>query len=157
MNIKWFVSGAGFVLCCFAASTAYCGDEGTGKDSWSYPAPAHSSASVGLVNEQKLAKLVPGMSTKAQVQRLLGAPWRVVQFNDCGAAMPGQADETWDYRGKDSKGATYRVHIEFDDHNVADLVAKIPDNVLGGKGTPAKIAPNDSAKGMPMSAKSMQM
>jgi hypothetical protein len=110
-----------------------------------------------LVSEQKLARLVPGISTKAQVQRLLGAPWRVVQFNDCGAAMPGQADETWDYRGKDSTGATYRVHIEFDDHNVAELVAKIPDSVLGGKGTPAKTAPNASAKGMPMSAKSMQM
>ena len=156
MNINRYTSGTGVALCIFAACAAYGGDVGTGQESWRYPVPTRS-ASGGLVSEQKLARLVPGISTKAQVQRLLGAPWRVVQFNDCGAAMPGQADETRDYRGKDSTGATYRVHIEFDDHNVAELVAKIPNSVLGGKGTPAKTAPNASAKGMPMSAKSMQM
>jgi hypothetical protein len=69
--------------------------------------------------------------------------------------MPGQADETWDYRGKDAKGS-YRIHIEFDDHDVAHLVVKIPDIVDGGKGTTAKVAPSDS-KHMQMAAKSMQM
>ena len=87
---------------------------------------------------------------------MLGTPWRIVQFNDCGHAMPGQADETWDYRGKDAKG-TYRIHIEFDDNNVASLVAKIPDQVAGGKGTAAKIAPADSSRHMQMTAKSMAM
>jgi outer membrane protein assembly factor BamE (lipoprotein component of BamABCDE complex) len=145
------------MLCCLAAGAAYCGDEQKDNDSWRYANAARGAASVGMISEQKLAKVVPGLSTKAQVQRLLGTPWRVVQFNDCGAAMPGQADETWDYRGRDSAGATYRVHIEFDDHNVADLVAKIPDKVLGGKGTPARTAPGESSKGMTMSAKSMPM
>jgi len=143
MNTKSLGLSTGVVLlCCFAACAAY-GAQGT--------------AAVGVISEQKLAQLVPGTSTKAQVQRLLGTPWRVVQFNDCGGSMPGQADETWDYRGRESNGSTYRVHIEFDERNVAHLVAKIPDNVLNGKGTAAKVAPADSAKSMPMSAKSMQM
>jgi hypothetical protein len=64
-------------------------------------------------------------------------------------SMPGQADETWDYRGKDTHGA-FRLHIEFDDHGVADLVAKIPEHVAGGKGTAAKVAPPDSKVAMKM-------
>lgn len=80
----------------------------------------------------------PGLS-KAQVRASLGAPWRILQFNDCGMAMPGQADETWEYRGT-GVGGTYRLHIEFDDHDKAHLVARIPDNVAGGKGTSAAIS-----------------
>jgi outer membrane protein assembly factor BamE (lipoprotein component of BamABCDE complex) len=117
---------------------------------------ASAASTVSTISDQKLAKVMPGMSTKVQVQALLGTPWRIVQFNDCGHAMPGQADETWDYRGKDAKG-TYRIHIEFDDNNVASLVAKIPDQVAGGKGTAAKIAPADSSRHMQMTAKSMAM
>jgi hypothetical protein len=140
MNFKWFVSGAGFTLCCLAASAAYC------ADGWSTTV---ATSTAGMISEKKLARVMPGMSTKSQVQSLLGTPWRIVQFNDCGMAMPGQADEIWDYRGKDSKG-TYRVHIEFDDHDIAHLVAKIPDHVPGGKGTAAKIAPADSKMAMKM-------
>jgi outer membrane protein assembly factor BamE (lipoprotein component of BamABCDE complex) len=99
-----------------------------------------AARSPGTISEQKLAQVRPGISTKTQVRSLLGTPWRVVQFNDCGMAMANQADETWDYRGADAAG-TYRVHIEFDDHDVAHLIAKIPDAVAGGKGTPAKVAP----------------
>jgi outer membrane protein assembly factor BamE (lipoprotein component of BamABCDE complex) len=106
-------------------------------------------AGTDTVNNRKLAQVTPGKSTKAQVKALLGTPWRVVQFNDCGEAMPGQSDETWDYRGRDA-GGTFRVHIEFDDGGVAHLVAKVPDNVTGDKGTTAKIAPNDSMPGMRM-------
>jgi hypothetical protein len=43
---------------------------------------------------QALAQIVPGHSTKAELSALLGAPWRIVQFDDCGQAMAGQADET---------------------------------------------------------------
>jgi len=79
---------------------------------------------------------VPGIS-KAQVKSLLGTPWRTVQYND----EENLEDEIWEYRGRDAKG-TFRLHIEFDDRDVARLVAKIPDHVAGGKGTPAKIAPD---------------
>ena len=63
---------------------------------------------------QAVAQIVPGQSTKADIESLLGAPWRVVQFNDCGMAMDGQADETWEYRGTDRDG-NYRLHVEFGD------------------------------------------
>jgi outer membrane protein assembly factor BamE (lipoprotein component of BamABCDE complex) len=140
MNGNWFVTASALVLCCLAGSGAYGGENGP---------PSRTASSIGSISEQKLAQVMPGMSTKAQVQALLGTPWRVVQFNDCGEAMDHQSDETWDYRGKDSNG-TYRVHIEFDDHDVAHLVAKIPDQVAGGKGTAAKIAPAASQTAMKM-------
>jgi outer membrane protein assembly factor BamE (lipoprotein component of BamABCDE complex) len=104
--------------------------------------------------EQKLAQVTPGVSTKAQVQSLLGTPWRVVQFNDCGEALGHQSDETWDYRGKDASGS-YRAHIEFDEHDVAHLVAKIPDNTSGDKGTSARIAPAGSQVGAQMAGMRM--
>jgi outer membrane protein assembly factor BamE (lipoprotein component of BamABCDE complex) len=113
------------------------------------PASASLDNGTGLVNEHKLAQITPGKSSKAQIKSLLGTPWRVVQFNDCGKAMPGQSDETWDYRGRNA-GGTFRVHIEFDDDGIAHLVAKIPDNVTGDKGTTAKIAPNESMGSMRM-------
>ena len=40
--------------------------------------------------------------------------------------------------------------IEFDDGGIAHLVAKIPDQVSGGKGTTAKIAPLEAMKSMQM-------
>jgi outer membrane protein assembly factor BamE (lipoprotein component of BamABCDE complex) len=110
---------------------------------------AADSSGTGIVSERKLAQITPGKSTKAQVQSLLGKPWRIVQFNDCGHALPGQSDETWDYRGKDASGS-YRVHIEFDDAGLAHLVAKIPDQVSGGRGTTAKIAPGEAVSSMKM-------
>jgi outer membrane protein assembly factor BamE (lipoprotein component of BamABCDE complex) len=140
MNGNCFVTASALVLCCLAGPGAYGRESGP---------PSSAASSVGSISEQKLAQVMPGMSTKAQVQALLGTPWRVVQFNDCGEAMDHQSDETWDYRGKDSHG-TYRVHIEFDDHDVAHLVAKIPDQVAGGKGTAAKIAPAGSQTAMKM-------
>jgi outer membrane protein assembly factor BamE (lipoprotein component of BamABCDE complex) len=138
MKANLLLAAMGAVCCCFAATTATAGTAA---------APAATTIS-GL----KLSQVMPGISTKTQVQSLLGAPWRIVQFNDCGHALPGQADETWDYRGKDSKG-TYRIHIEFDDNGVANLVAKIPDKVRGGKGTIARAAPGHAVNDTPMSAK----
>jgi outer membrane protein assembly factor BamE (lipoprotein component of BamABCDE complex) len=140
MRIKKLVSGAILGLCCLAASAARC------EDGWSLKI---ASPKGRAIDAQKLAAIRPGMSTKAQVKSLLGTPWRIVQFNDCGMSMPGQADETWDYRGKDSKGS-YRVHIEFDDQNVAHLVAKIPDYMTDGKATAAKTVPTDSKMAMKM-------
>jgi hypothetical protein len=126
------------IICCLGSGSV------RSEDGWSARVPTPA-----IVNERKLAKITPGVSTKAQVQSLLGSPWRIVQFNDCGGAMPGQADETWDYRGRDAKG-TYRLHIEFDDQNVAHLVAKIPDYVDGGKATAATVAPGAAKMAMKM-------
>jgi outer membrane protein assembly factor BamE (lipoprotein component of BamABCDE complex) len=128
------------VLCCVTAFVA--ANAGV-------PASTGLGAGTDAVNERKLAQITPGKSTKAQVKALLGTPWRVVQFNDCGEAMPGQSDETWDYRGRDA-GGTFRVHIEFDDGGVAHLIAKVPDIVTGNKGTTATIAPNETMASMRM-------
>jgi outer membrane protein assembly factor BamE (lipoprotein component of BamABCDE complex) len=140
MRIQMLVYCAGLSLCFLGASAARC------EDGWATAiAPPHADS----ISAAKLAQLKPGISTKTQVQSLLGAPWRILQFNDCGMSMPGQADETWDYRGRNAKG-TYRVHIEFDDSNVARLVAKIPDHVAGTKGTRALTAPPDMKVAMKM-------
>jgi FAD/FMN-containing dehydrogenase len=91
-----------------------------------------AASPVQAIDAQVLAKVVPGIS-KAQVKSLLGDPWRTVQYND----EEEIENEFWEYRGKDSHG-TYRVHIEFDQHDTVVIVGKIPDKVAGGKGTPAK-------------------
>jgi outer membrane protein assembly factor BamE (lipoprotein component of BamABCDE complex) len=140
MRTQLFVSCAGLALCLLGATTA------RSEDGWSRAVPPPRFDTISAAT---LAQLRPGTSTKAQVQALLGAPWRILQFNDCGMSMPGQADETWDYRGRNAKG-TYRVHIEFDDHDVASLVAKIPDRVTGTKGTRAKVAPGEMKMAMKM-------
>jgi hypothetical protein len=141
MRTKLFVSGTCLVLCLMATSAA------RSEDGWSVAIPPARSAD--SISARKLAQVVPGTTTKIQVKSLLGEPWRILQFNDCGMSMPGEADETWDYRGKNAQG-TYRVHIEFDDNDVARLVAKIPDHVAGGKGTRAKVAPGDAKVAMKM-------
>jgi hypothetical protein len=140
-NLTAWVRALGLTLCAAATSVAF----GATRP----PDAASTAATASTISAQKLAQIMPGMSTKAQVQSLLGVPWRVVQFNDCGEAMDHQSDEIWDYRGRDSKG-TYRIHIEFDDHDVAHLVAKIWDKVADGKGTSAKIAPANSDVAMHM-------
>jgi len=140
MRIQMLGCCAGLALCFLGASAA------RSADGWATAIPP---ASTDTISAAKLAQLKPGTTTKAEVQSLLGAPWRILQFNDCGMSMPGQADETWDYRGRNAKG-TYRVHIEFDDSNVARLVAKIPDHVAGTKGTRAKTAPADMKMAMKM-------
>jgi outer membrane protein assembly factor BamE (lipoprotein component of BamABCDE complex) len=140
MRIQMLVFCAALSLSFLAASAA------RGEDGWAKVIPPPS---VDTISAAKLAQVRPGISTKTEVQSLLGAPWRILQFNDCGMSMPGQADETWDYRGRNAKG-TYRVHIEFDDSNVARLVAKIPDHAAGTKGTRAMTAPPDMKVAMKM-------
>jgi len=140
MRIQMLVYCAGLALC-FLGTTA-----ARSEDGWAKVIPPPS---VDTISAAKLAKVQPGTSTKTEVQALLGAPWRILQFNDCGMSMPGQADESWDYRGRNAKG-TYRVHIEFDDSDVARLVAKIPDHAVGVKGTRAKTAPPDMKVAMKM-------
>lgn len=112
------------------------------------PAPSPAGS---LTRQQigALGKIMPGHSSKADVKALLGEPWRVVQFNDCGEAMDGQDDETWEYRGADGDGG-FRLHVEFNEHGNVHLFAKIPDKASGGTGTKAKVEPGGSSMGMSM-------
>jgi hypothetical protein len=131
MTSKWIAKTVGAAFLTLVAATAHA-------------APGDADAS-----RQAIARIVPGQSTKADIESLLGAPWRVVQFNDCGMAMDDQADETWEYRGADGNG-NYRLHVEFGDNGVVHLIAKIPDGAVGGKATDAKVAPPQAMKSMSM-------
>ena len=137
MSVKILLCATGIALC-LTVSAAYCANNESQK-----------TAPAGAISEAELAQVIAGQSTKTQIQSLLGAPWRVAQFNDCGDPMPGQADETWEYRGRDASGS-YRFHVEFDDKGIAQLVAKIPDQSPDGTGTIAKIGAVDSMMGMQM-------
>jgi hypothetical protein len=121
MRAKLFLAALAFALCFCPLSAAFAAEA----------AKPPVGASVAI-DPQILAKVVPGIS-KAQVKSLLGAPWRTVQYNDLNEIE----NEFWEYRGKDAHG-TYRVHIEFDLHGIVLIVGKIPDQVAGSKGTPAK-------------------
>jgi outer membrane protein assembly factor BamE (lipoprotein component of BamABCDE complex) len=70
----------------------------------------------------KAAKIKAGSSTGVQVSELLGAPWRSTNYGDC---HPVDYQEIWEYVGHDSTGL-FRIHIEFDDNGVAQIVAKVP-------------------------------
>lgn len=107
--------------------------------------PSGNQGTIAAGVRQQIAKIVPGRSTMSDVQTMLGTPWRIVQFNDCGMAMDDQADEIWEYRGANPSGG-YRLHVEFSDNGVVHLVAKIPDNVPGGKAVAAKLAPGEPNK-----------
>jgi len=131
MTRRWIVGGVGAAVLSFLAYTA------------------HAASGSAVADPQAIAQIVPGQSTKADIESLLGAPWRVVQFNDCGMAMDDQADETWEYRGADQDG-NYRLHVEFGDNGVVHLIAKIPDSAAGGKATDAKVAPPQAMKSMSM-------
>lgn len=135
MRCKVFTALAGATLVALAPVTAYCAD--------------HAPSSAAAINAKSVTKVVPGRTSKTEITALFGKPWRVLQFNDCGEAMDNQADETWEYRGHDSSGP-YRLHIEFGDDGTVHLVAKIPDNSPGGKGTVAKFAPSAPMPGMSM-------
>lgn len=129
MIAKWALPAVAFTLCWIAASFGYCAnitaDPGRARD--------FSAAT--------LAKVTPGQTTKTQIEALLGQPWRTTFSDD--ADEPGPV--VWEYRGKDSSG-TYRVHIEFDSHNITTLIAKIPDST--GE-APARVAKTPPRPGKP--------
>lgn len=77
--------------------------------------------------DQTLAKIVPGHTTKTDVEALLGKPWRDTELDEEDVMYPGDPSvDVWEYRGRGPKG-TYRVHIQFDKSDVTTLIAKIPD------------------------------
>jgi hypothetical protein len=109
MTANWSLPAIGFALGCLVASPGYCG-----SGAYDPGAPRNFSAAT-------LAKIDPGHTTKAGVEALLGQPWRTVDSD------PDESDPSvWEYRGRNSSG-TYRVHVEFDSHDVTSLIATIPD------------------------------
>jgi hypothetical protein len=109
---------------------------------WTPPGRAAGGSSNAGSNLQSFQKIIPGRSTKSDVTNLFGAPWRIVQFNDCGMAMDDQADETWEYR--DATPGKERIQVEFDDNGVVHLIARIPNNSSGANASQVKVAPENA-------------
>lgn len=84
--------------------------------------PTPTPANYRDVNMELVAKIKVGSTTGAQVTELLGDPWRTTNYADC---HPSDYQEMWEYVGRDDSGP-FRVQIEFDDHGIARIVAKIP-------------------------------
>ena len=78
----------------------------------------------GHLNMETLAKIKVGSSTSAEVEQLLGAPWRTTNYGDCN---PVDYQELWEYVGKDSTGL-FRLHIEFDEDHIVRIVARAAKN-----------------------------
>ena len=131
MTAKRCLPAMAFALCWIAASTGYSGSDAPDPD----PGIARD------FSVATLAEVDPGHTTKTQVEALLGKPWRTTFSDD--ADEPGPV--VWEYRGEDPDG-TYRVHIEFDSHDVTTLVAKIPDKT--GE-APARVAKTPSKPAKP--------
>jgi outer membrane protein assembly factor BamE (lipoprotein component of BamABCDE complex) len=129
MNARTLFSAVAFALCCFAVSTAYSADDAADPGR-----PREFSAAT-------LAKVTPGKTTQTQVEALLGKPWRTIFADD--SDEPGPV--VWEYQGKDTSG-TYMVHVEFDNHDVTTLIAKIPDQT---EEAPARVAKTPAAPGKP--------
>jgi outer membrane protein assembly factor BamE (lipoprotein component of BamABCDE complex) len=124
MIAKRFLPAMGFALYCYSAATGYC---------------AEAAADPGRAREfsaATLAKVTPGQTTKAQIEALLGPPWRTSFADD--SDEPGPV--VWEYRGKDADG-TYRVHIEFDSRGTTALIAEIPDKTGEAPARVAKVPP----------------
>jgi hypothetical protein len=98
-------------------------------------------------SDATLAKVNAGKTTKAQVVKLLGAPWRTINYAEPGEDMPGEEQpEIWEWRGRDSQVGPYRVHIEFT-AGITSLIAKIPENTAKAW---ARVAPpSKQASGAP--------
>lgn len=124
MTAKWFLPAMAFAVCCFAAPTGYC---------------ANRTADPGRArhfSQATLTKVKPGQTTKTQIKALLGEPWRTTFADD--SDEPGPV--VWEYRGLNAKG-TYRIHIEFDGHDITTLIAEIPDRAFEA---PARVAKTPS-------------
>lgn len=124
MTARWVLSAIGLALCWQATSAGYC---------------AEATADPGRDREfsaATLAKVIPGQTTKTQIEALLGLPWRTTFADD--SDEPGPI--VWEYRGKGANG-TYRVHIEFNNRGTTTLIAEIPDKTGHAPARVAKAPP----------------
>lgn len=129
----------GVALCCFGLSTAYYASDKPNLGQ-ACGSPPDYSAYNHRYSDATLAKVIPGKTTKAEVEKLLGQPWRTTNFAKIGEAEPDHEEpEVWEWRGRDSQNGLYRVHIEFNPQGIVTNVAKIAEKT----GTaPARVVPS---------------
>jgi hypothetical protein len=76
-----------------------------------------------LIDETAISNIKAGVSTRADVKAVLGAPWRATNYGETYCGCPYiDLQEVWEYRGADSTGP-YKFHIEFDADGVAQILA----------------------------------
>jgi hypothetical protein len=80
-----------------------------------------------MLTKQAL-KIQAGRSTREDVARLLGKPWRATNDADCEATQYG---ERWEYLAEDTDGH-FRIQVAFSKDGKASLVARIPQRGRGG-------------------------
>ena len=121
-------------------------EAGTGSDTQTATAEAASGASSipdrsGYdrdYSDASLATVIPGKTTQAEVETLLGQPWRTTNFAKIGEGDPRQEPEVWEWRGQDAENDLYRVHIEFDQQGIVTNIAKIAERTGTGE---ARVVP----------------
>jgi len=133
----------GVALCCLGLSAAY---HGSGKpdlgQAWAAP-PAQSGYNQDY-SDSTLAKVIPGQTTKAQTEALLGQPWRTTNYGEPGEDEPGhEPPEVWEWRGQDKQNGVYRVHIEFK-QDIVTNIGKVPEKTGIA---PARVAPSELGTG----------
>jgi outer membrane protein assembly factor BamE (lipoprotein component of BamABCDE complex) len=143
---KKFFWATGIALCCFGLSTAYHGSDKLGfGQAWA--ATLDHAGYNQDYSDATLAKVIPGQTTKAQTEALLGQPWRTTSYGEPGEDEPGnEPPEIWEWRGQDKKIGAYRVHVEFK-QDVVTNIAKVPEKTGMAK---ARIAPSETGTGSDM-------
>jgi len=123
MTVKRRLLLTGFALCCLAALAVFLHHSEARQRPRDYSGYKHD------YSDATLRDVIPGQTSKGQVVRLLGDPWRTTNYAEPGEDMPGEEEpEIWEWRGQDSRMGPYRVHIEFNGTGIATLVAKIPES-----------------------------
>jgi outer membrane protein assembly factor BamE (lipoprotein component of BamABCDE complex) len=79
-----------------------------------------------VLTEEQFRRIARGASTRADVERLIGPPWRVMDF-------PNKRQVAWDYVFQDSWGYTVDFSVMFDERGlVAELASVRRDFGDGG-------------------------
>jgi outer membrane protein assembly factor BamE (lipoprotein component of BamABCDE complex) len=140
---KRFFWVTGVALCCFGLSTAYYGSDAPSLGQ-AWAATPDQSGYKQDYSDATLAKVIPGQTTKAQAEALLGQPWRTTNYGEPGEDEPGyEPPEIWEWRGRDKKIGSYRVHIEFT-RDIVTNIAKVPEKSGIAR---ARVAPAEPSTG----------
>jgi hypothetical protein len=130
----------GLALCCLGLSTAYHTSAGPNLGQ-AWGATFDESGYTHDYSDATLAKVIPGETTKEEVEKLLGKPWRTTNFAEPGEDEPGppsaQPPLVWEWRGEDKQIGPYRIHVEIKE-GVVSNIAKIPEKTGIA---PARVAP----------------
>lgn len=85
-------------------------------------APKPATTAAPEFSMEAVAKIKVGTTNSADVEQLLGKPYRMTNYGDCN---PIDYQEFWEYAVRNADGWS-RIHIEFDENHVARLVTRVP-------------------------------